>query len=214
MLENDSPAFAVLALVAGAVLLRFYAWRALLFLRPGAVRVEVETPADVTSLPPALVDVGDQLEALGFRLLGTHSEKAPLHREAHFFDWAHAREPVLATVSLGADDVERVTLLTRTERGFVVTSNFKRPAVDVPGRALSGGLDGASIERIFKAHLRRVPELGAALPLQTLDDAVSATRAWFGGSGKPELRQRHAVGLLWTLFALGMVGAAFGRLVR
>lgn len=213
VLDTDSPAVTVLMLVAAAVVLRLSLWRAVLTVRPDAVRVEPETPADVTTLPAELIDAGDQLEALGFTLLGTHSEKPPLRREELFFDYLHRTQPVLASLSLGREDLERLTLLTRTERGFVVTSNFKRPAREVPGRTLSGGLDGASIERVFKAHVRRVPELGPPVTLKSIDDAVEAVRAWFATSGKPESRQRHAVGLLWTLFALGMVGAAFGRVL-
>jgi hypothetical protein len=66
---------------------------------------------------------------------------------------------------------------------------------------------------VLKAHLRRVPEVGTPRRLETLDSRVVAAREWYARSGKAELRQQHAVGLLWTVFALGMVGASLLRLV-
>lgn len=213
MLAADSPVITLIIFLAAAIILYLQSWRAVLVVAPSRVRIEPETPADVTKIAPELEGAWEQLQALGFVLLGEHSEKVPLKREVRFIDATHPTEPVVAQLTQTADGDDELTLLTRSERGFVVTSNFKRPAVEVAGRYLSGGLDGVRFDRVFKAHLRRLPEIGAAIRSETLDAHVDAVRTWFATSGKPELRQQHAVGLLWTLFALGMVAAALVRLL-
>jgi len=212
-LEADSPLFAVLALVGALVLLRFQAWRAVLCLRPQSVKVEVETPAHATVVPPELEDGLAELKKLGFTLLGAHSEKAPLSPARQFLDAVLPGEPVVASLTLGPDEQEQLVFFTQSERGFVITANYRRLSYEVPGAYLAGGLDGASPERVLKAHLRRVPEIGVPKALTTIEDRVAAARDWYSRSGKPELRQQHAVGLLWTLGAVGMVCAALVRLV-
>lgn len=203
----------MLALVGALVLLRFQAWRALVCLRPQAVRVELETPADVTEVPPELEDAWAELKKLGFVLLGTHSEKPPLSAARLFLDGRHPEHPVIASLTSNRDEQDELVFFTQSERGFVITANYRRLSTEVPGEYLAGGLEGASPERLLKAHLRRVPEIGTAKVLATLEDRVAAAREWYSRSGKPELRQQHAVGLLWTLGALGMVAAALFRLV-
>lgn len=212
-MEADSPLFAVLALVGALVLLRFQAWRAVLCLRPQSVKVEVETPAHATVVPPELEDGLAELKKLGFTLLGAHSEKAPLSPARQFLDAVLPGEPVVASLTLGPDEQEQLVFFTQSERGFVITANYRRLSYEVPGAYLAGGLDGASPERVLKAHLRRVPEIGVPKALTTIEDRVAAARDWYSRSGKPELRQQHAVGLLWTLGAVGMVCAALVRLV-
>jgi hypothetical protein len=209
----DSPFFAALLLIGALVLLRFQAWRAVLCLRPQAVRVEVDTPADVTTVPPELEDTWGELKKLGFTLLGAHSERAPLTSATWFLDAAHPAHPVVASLSVSPDEQDHLVFLTQSARGFVITANYRRLSFEVPGAYLAGGLDGATPERLLKAHLRRVPEIGAPKVLGTIEARVVAAREWYSETGKPELRQQHAVGLLWTLGALGMVGAALFRLV-
>lgn len=210
----DSPLIAGCVLLGALVLLRFQAWRAVLCLRPQAVKVEVETPAHVTQVPGELEDAWAELKKLGFTLLGAHSENTPLSPRARWFlDAKHPAHPVVASLSVGSDEQEHLVLVTQSERGFVITANYRRLSFEVPGVYLSGGLDGASPERLLNAHLRRVPQIGVPKVLETIEDRVIAAREWYSRSGKPELRQQHAVGLLWTLGALGMVGAALFRLV-
>ena len=212
-MEMESPLYAVVALIGALVLLRFQAWRAVLCLRPQSVRVEVDTPADVTTVPPELEDTWGELKKLGFTLLGAHSERVPLSSPAWFLDAAHPTHPVVASLSVSADEQDHLVYFTQSDRGFVITANYRRLSFEVPGVYLAGGLDGATPERLLKAHLRRVPEIGAPRPLKTIEERVVAAREWYSETGKPELRQQHAVGLLWTLGAVGMVGAALFRLV-
>lgn len=208
-----SPGLAFAIFVLAIVGLRFQAWRAVLFLRSQSVRVDVETPADQTQVPAELEDALFELKKLGFTLLGAHTEKIPLAPERLFIDAVHAHEPVVASLTVGPDEQEHLVFVTESDKGFVVTANYKRPAREVPGHYLSGSIDGAAPERLFKVHLRRVPEIGTAKRVETLEARVESVRRWFSESGKPELRQQHAVGLLWTVFALGMVGASLLRLV-
>jgi len=207
-----SPGVAIAILVAALIGLRFQAWRAMLVLWPARVRLEAETPADATQVPGELEDVVAELKRLGFELLGTHSEKVPLAPTRHFVDCVHKADGVIASVTVGPDEQDHLTFFTESERGFVVTANYRRAAREVPGSYLSGGLDGASAERLLKVHLRRTPEIGPHKRIEDLESRVDSARRWFSGSGKAELRQQHAVGLLWTLFALGMVGASLWRL--
>lgn len=209
----DTPASAVIVLLISVGVLAFQGWRAVLFLRPQLVRVEAETPPDATEIPPELGDAWGELLRLGFTLLGAHSEKVPLRPQRLFVDAVHPTEPVVASLTIGPDEQDLLTFETWSERGFVITANYRRPAREEPGRYLSGGLDGASPERVLKAHLRRVPEIGVGQRVTTLDERVAAARDWYGRSGKAELRQQHAVGLLWTIGALGMVSAALFKLV-
>lgn len=212
-MDAQSPLVAVLALVGALVLLRFQAWRAIVCLRPQSVRVELETPADVTEVPPELEDTWGELKKLGFVLLGMHSEKPALGSARLFLDGKHPEHPVIASLTTSRDEQDELVFFTQSDRGFVITANYRRLSTEVPGEYLAGGLEGASPERLLKAHLRRVPEIGAPKVLATLEDRVAAARDWYSRSGKPELRQQHAVGLLWTLGALGMVAAALFRLV-
>ncbi|MDP1822743.1 MAG: hypothetical protein Q8L48_05865 [Archangium sp.] len=212
-MNMDSPLSAAVALIGALVLLRFQAWRAVLCLRPQSVRVEVDTPADVTAIPPELEDTWGELKKLGFTLLGAHTERAPLTSAHWFLDAVHPTHPVVASLCVSPDEQDHLVFLTQSERGFVITANYRRLSFEVPGAYLAGGLDGATPERLLKAHLRRVPEIGAPKVLKTIEERVVAAREWYSRSGKPELRQQHAVGLLWTLGAVGMVGAALFRLV-
>lgn len=203
-------ALVFLALASG--LLFVFAWRAVLALAPQTARLEVETPADVTVVPDALSEPWAELKQLGFVLLGTHSEKFWFRAPVLYVDAVHATEPVVASLTAGPDEQDHTTLWTMSDRGFVITSNFKRPAREVAGAYLSGSIDGASGDRLFKVHLRRVPEIGPAHRVDAIEKHVDAARAWFLKSGKPELRQQHALALLWSIGALGMVCAAFLKL--
>ena len=151
-----SPGLAVAIFVLALVGLRFQAWRAVLCLRSQSVRVDLETPADQTQVPAELEDALFELKKLGFRLLGAHSEKIPLAPERLFVDAVHEQEPVIASLTVGPDEQEHLVFVTESEKGFVVTANYKRPAREVPGHYLSGSIDGAAAERLFKVHLRRV----------------------------------------------------------
>jgi hypothetical protein len=203
---------AVIFFTLGAGLLFFFAWRAVLFIAPNTARIEVETPADATPIPPELDDAWAELKKLGFVLLGAHSEKFWFRAPVVFIDGVHEKEPVVASLTLSRDEQDHTTLWSNDEHRFVITSNFKRPSRETRGTYLSGSIEGASFERLLKVHLRRLPEIGSPQRLDTIEKRVGAARTWFSKSGKPELRQQHALALLWSIGAIGMVCAAFSKL--
>lgn len=213
---SESPLLPLVLLVGAAALLRTFTWRALLCLRPELVRVEAETPADVTTVPGALEGEWDELHRLGFRLLGSHSEARPLGPGLVLYSGVHPEHAVTGSVFLSPDGGKRLMLLSRSAAGdgFVVTTNYRLASKERPGRYLAGGIEGASAERLLKAHLRRVVEVGELQRVDSLEKRVDAARAWYHDAGKAELRQQHAVALLWTLGALGMVSAALFKLVH
>jgi hypothetical protein len=196
---------------AGALfLLRWNLWRAILFLRPQSTTVEADAPADQAKPPAPLEKAEAGLAALGFTRLGSHLERSPLSRTRLGFDYVHAGEHVFATTFLSPRGEPRLYFLTPTANGgFVLTADHRRPAHEVPGRYLSGGMDETSPERIFKAHQRRVATVGEPAVTPTLEARVEVGRAWYAGDGRREVRQQNALGLLWTLGSLGMVCAAF-----
>lgn len=184
-------------------------WRAVLFLFPARVRVEPDAPAGQMGLPFELALAAQQLQALGFLPLGSHEEKPPLRRATLSYDYAHPGERVFATLHLGADGNPRLYFLTPlAPEGFVITAGYRRPALDIPGRYRSGGLEEASPERIFRAHLRRLEGLSPTGDF-TWEGRVEAGRSWYRGLGQKELRRQNLAGLLWTVAALAIVASVF-----
>jgi hypothetical protein len=224
-----SPVFSVLAFVLGFVMFRLNLWRAWLVLRPGSTRLFVEDPGTLSQVPSALEPMHDALRALGFTSIGSHLEHPRFGAQTLMYDYAHPALGVFASVFVAPawglhfarglawvprteseGPPVRLVLLTPTQHGgFVVSANARRPGANVAGRYLSGALVDAPPDRLLKAHLRRVPELGAPNAQWTIDGRLAAAKEWYSEVGKTELRQQHAVGLLWTLGALGMVGASF-----
>ncbi len=194
--------------------LRYFLWRAILFLKPESLRIEADEPpskwdGDDWGLVPAHLRAASQeLLGLGFLPLGTHVERAVLGPTRICFDYVHHESRAHATLFEGPGGQPNVYLLTTLEGGgFVVSASYRRPAIEVPGRYLSGYLEEATVERVVRAHWRRIDGLQTTLDA-TLDGRVAAQRAWHDGFGKPEVRQRNARGLLWSVGTLGMVAWA------
>lgn len=195
------------AVLVGLALVRWQLWRALVFLRPTLVGVEAEDPSDGhLEVPPVLEDARGALTELGFRWLGTHSERALAGPTVTFFDAVHPQDLVFASLSVHLAR-PRLVLVTLGERGFVVTADHRRPARDVAGRYLAGALEGVGPRRLVLAHLRRAAAMGAPLGRPTLEGRVELARRWYAGPGRTDLRLQHAVGALWTLGGLLIVMA-------
>lgn len=198
-------------LVVAGLILRFSLWRAILFFSPTSIRIDVEDQGRV-EVPEALRPTVALLEQAGFAPLGTHSERPVLGPVTLCFDFVSAQDRTWATVFMGRDDVPAVYFLSVLEEGgLVLTSNYRRPAREEPGRYVSGWLEDIPADRVFKAHMRRLE--GAALSSAlSLEERVDVARQWYSDAGKSEVRQQHVQGLLWSLGSLGMVAAAiFGR---
>ncbi len=192
-------------------MLRRNLWRFVLFVKPTALHLEADAPADQMNVPEHLGKRHAELLALGFVPLGTHLERAPLGGQLLSFDYGHPKELAYATLTQ-SNEVPRLYLLSRAGDAFVLTADYRRPARELKGRYLSGSLEGVSAERLYKAHQRRLAELGTATGACTLDGRIDAGRAWLKGPGASETRQQNLLGLLWTVGTVGMVAAAiFGR---
>lgn len=200
-------------LVVGALLLWWNLWRALLFFRPTSVRVLADAPPGAEGVPGALEGPHEALLKLGFSPLGTHLEHPLLGDALSLYDYALPGEKTFASLFADRHGEPRLLLLSPAKGGgFVLTADHRRVAREVKGAYLSGGVPGATPERLLKVHTRRLAELGAGDAEWTQDGRVSLALAWYRGAGAVELRLQNAVGLLWTLGALGMVGAAiFGK---
>jgi hypothetical protein len=199
----------VVGMALATALLWLNLWRATIYLFPALVRVEPEAPADQMNLPSELSPAEDQLRALGFHALGNHEEKPPLGRATLSYDYAHPGERVFATLHLGPEGAPRLYFLTPlAPEGFVVTANYRRPALDIPGRYRSGSLEEASPERLFRAHLRRLEGLTPTGDF-SWEGRVEAVRSWYRGLGQIEVRRQNLPGLLWTVAALAIVASAF-----
>lgn len=203
--------FATLALAA--VIVWQNLWRAVLWVRPGSVRIEPDAPGDQMELPEALSPFAQSLEALGFARLGTHEEKAPLRRMTLSYNFVDARSHTFATLYEGISGQPQLYFLTRFAaagpgpRGFVLTANFKRPIRDLPGYR-AGGVPGADPERVWKLHQRRCE--GLALQGETsLEARVAVAREWYSGAGRQDVRQQNAQGVFWTSGAVLVVLAMF-----
>ena len=202
----------VLLCIAGLLLLRWNLWRAILFLKPHAMRLDPDAPGDQMKLPEALAKAEAEVLSLGFARLGTHVERPPLSRARTNYDYVG--EGAWATLFTSPRGEPRLYFLTPTaNEGFVITADHRRPALEVPGRYLSGGMDETGAERIYKAHLRRVATIGEAKVTPSLEARVEAARTWYRGIGQREVRQQNMLGLLWTVFSLGMVALAFFTLL-
>jgi hypothetical protein len=209
MTEASHPVVALVAVLAGVFIVRHHLWRAVLCLAPQTLRTLVEEPGDAMTVPGTLEGVWDSLRALGFTPVGSHTEAPRFGRAILFYDAALPAQHTWTSVAW-VDAQVRVLLLTRTSQGFVLTTNYPRVARELPGRYLAGALVGASPDRLLKAHLRRVAELGATLDQPfTLEGRVELTRAWLQGPGATELRLQHAIGLLWALGGLALIASVF-----
>ncbi len=187
----------VVAIVA--VVLRFFLWRAIACVRPGSYAFEADAPGDSMQVPTTLEGLVTALRALGFEPLGSHTEKAVLGPRRENFNYVNAGAGTFATVYADKRGGPHLYLFTPTEGGgFVITSNHRRPAREVPGRYLSGTLEDHPPDRLFKAHQRRIANVGAPSGPWTLEGRVDAARAWLAGPGPLEIRLQNSLGSLWV----------------
>jgi hypothetical protein len=230
-LDGQSLLSVAIALT-GAALVWANLWRALIFLMPSAITLEIEDGSPDAPVPGWLENTHSTLCGLGFAPVGSWLERRRLGPTRT--SWGYVNESQ-RTFAIASDaplvrvrrsaltppeprleregPSTRVTFLTvTTTSGFLLSSNFRRPGATIPSRHLCAGLPNAPPERLYRAHLRRVEELGQPAGTFTLEGLLSHLRGWHLSVGRPELRRQHAVGMLWTLGGLGMViGPLVGR---
>jgi hypothetical protein len=178
--------------------------RALLFLAPGAVRVEGD--ADAEPRTGAQVAAGERLAAAGFRRLGMRRERSPLRGLQMDVDaWVHEDGTCADAFPAGGREPV-VSFLTAFGDGFQVgTSNFRRTAVE--GRAgRVGGVAGATLEAALAAHRKAAEALaaahGAPAPATDLAARVAIARRTYAGIGAAEVRRPAFMSLLNSAVAL------------
>ena len=234
-MELDGQSLFHLGTVAGgAALIWANLWRALVFITPSSTAFEIEDGSPDAPVPGWLEETHEALRGLGFSLVGTWIEQRRLGPTRT--SWGYVNE-AQKTFAIASDaplvrtsqrpwtppeprieregPAARVTFLTVSGEGaWLLSSNFRRPGAAVPNRHLCAGLPAAAADRLFRAHLRRVPEIGAPAGTFTLDGLLAHLRDWHSTVGRAELQRLHAVGLLWTVGGLGMVaGPLVGRLL-
>ena len=211
-MESLDPATTLaLSLILAAVLLYWHLWRAVAFLKPTSVRLEVDTPGP-TPVPGGLESVDSTLKSLGFSIIGTHLEHPWFTRALLNYDYVNVEKKTFATVYRQGTSAARFYFVSSAANGgSVLTANYRRPGANVPGVYLAGGLEGVGAARLFKAHLRRLEEMPAVDVDFTIEGRVKQAAQWFAGIGVTELRRQHAVGLMWAVGALGIAGSALYR---
>lgn len=225
--------FQVAILVGGAVLVWANLWRSLVFVTPSTTRLEIEDGSPDAPVPGWLEPSHQAITSLGFTLAGSWIEERTVGPTKTCWGYVNEAQRCFAIAtdsplvrtgqpvwtppepkSERDGPATRITFLTMSASGgYLLSSNFRRPGASLAGRHLCAGLPGAAADRLFRAHLRRVAELGPAAGTFTLDGLLSHLREWHSTVGRAELQRQHAVGLLWTVGGLGMVAAPIiGRL--
>lgn len=206
-------------LVAAFALLQCfrYARRALVFLLP-TVRVWGEAGAAPRSA--RRLRLGAALEELGFTPLGIQHERGAMGALS-------AASDVYASDRRGtfADVVERrhadgpgVVFYSPFEGGAgVLTANFQRRAIATE-RIQAGGMPEAPLEAVLAAHevavVRFADVHGRPAVAADLEARLAATRAWFQGEGRRELRRTNASAFAIMLLGLALFASAVNVLVR
>lgn len=217
--------------LAGLVLLWANGWRALICWRPGSARFEVEDGTPDVPIPGWLEPTHEALRALEFVPVGSFIEARRFGPTRTAWAYVHPKERTFAVVADSPlvrhhglltppepriereGPSARVTYVSTDGTHHLLSSNFRRPGTSTPGQQCAG-LPGAAVDRLFRAHQRRIAELGQPTSNLTLEALLLILGRWRDGPGAPELRRQHAVGLLWTLGGLGMVIASVVGLIR
>ncbi len=232
MALDGQSLFHLAIVVLGAILVWANLWRALVFMTPSATRLEIEDGSPDAPVPGWLEETHTALRRLGFAPIGSWLEQRRLGPSRTSWGYVNEGHRTFAIVSDSPlvrlkrspltppeprlereGPAARVTFFTvSAASGFLLSSNFRRPGATLPHRHLCAGLPNAAPERLLRAHLRRVGELGPPAGTFTLDGLLSHLGDWHASVGRAELQRQHAVGLLWTLGGLGMfAGPLVGR---
>ena len=207
-----------LLVAAFAILQCFrYARRAALFVLP-TVRAWGEAGAAPRSA--RRLRLGATLEELGFTPLGIQHVRSAMGAFAAEGDvYAAAQRGTFADV---VDDRRGagpgVVFFTPFEGGAaVLTANFPRRAIATE-RVQAGGIPDAPLEGVLAAHEVAVERFaarhGQPAVSADLEARLAATRAWFGGEGRRELRRSHALAFAIMLFGLALFASAVNVLLR
>lgn len=198
-----------LQLVVFFGLVGFLFWRnlpgALLFVRPGWIRCRVAGGVEAMGQlagGPAMREMIDAVEDLGFAPVGVLEERRPLARTRRELVYANPEARAYAVIAPVGNEAWLQFVTPFSGDATVITADFHWPSVEEPGY-LAGGLPGASPVEILNTHKRRVQRLvdeGRALDGRyTLEARAESCTAYYGrGPGRREVRRREVKGLMFT----------------
>jgi len=210
---------ALAAFYAAMMLLR-YGRRGVLVLAPTLVR------SRSTSGGPLATDAqrtaAGELEALGFRRIGSRVEDGPLRglalRSETFANPATSTFADVFEQGPRPGAPARLQLLSTFPDGAAaLTANHVRAAQSGRWGSIAG-LPGALPAEVAEIHRRTVARLEAAhgvpLPASDLGGRDAAARTWYRHAGGAELRRRLAVYLANSLVAAAILAFCVTALVR
>jgi hypothetical protein len=212
----------LLALAAfyAAMMLVRYGRRGVLVLAPSLVRSRSTAggplPTDAQAAAAA------ELEALGFRRIGSRVEEGPLRgltlRSESFADPSRSAFADVFELGPRSGAPARLQILSVFPDGAaVLTANHGRAPQSWRWGEVTG-LPGAALGQVAEVHRRTVSRLeavhGAPLPATDLAGRDAAARSWYRGSGGREIRRRFAVYLGNSLFAAAILAFCLAALVR
>ncbi len=193
-----------------------YARRAVLFVLP---KVRIWGEAGAAPRSARRLRLGATLEDLGFTSLGIQHVRSAMGAFAAEGDvYAAAQRGTFADVVDSRRGEPGVMFFTPFEGGAaVLTANFPRRAIATE-RVQAGGIPDAPLEGVLAAHEVAVERFaarhGRPAVSADLEARLAATRAWFGGEGRRELRRSHALSFAIMLFGLALFASAVNVLLR
>jgi len=212
----------LLALAAfySAMMLLRYGRRGVLVLAPWLVRSRSTSGGPLPT--EAQLSAAGELEALGFRRIGSRVEEGPLRglglRSESYADLAGSAFADVFELGPRPGAPARLQMLSTFPDGAaVLTANHARAAQS--GRwGEVRGLPGAAPGQLAEVHRRTVSRLeaahGAPLPAADLQARDAAARNWYRRAGGREIRRRFAVYLGNSLVAAAILAFSVAALVR
>ena len=212
----------LLALAAfySAMMLLRYGRRGVLVLAPSLIRSRSTSGGPLPT--EAQRAAAFELEALGFRRIGSRVEEGPLRglglRSESFVDPARSAFADVFEHGPRSGAPARLQMLSVFPDGAaVLTANHGRaPQSGRWGEV--NGLPGAAPGQVAELHRRTVSRLeavhGAPLPATDLAGRDAAARNWYRRAGGWEIRRRFAIYLGNSVFAAAILAFSIAALVR
>jgi hypothetical protein len=212
----------LLALAAfySAMMLLRYGRRGVLVLAPSLIRSRSTSGGPLPT--EAQRAAAFELEALGFRRIGSRVEEGPLRglglRSESFVDPARSAFADVFEHGPRSGAPARLQMLSVFPDGAaVLTANHGRAPQSGRWGEVTG-LPGAALGQVAEVHRRTVLRLesahGASLPATDLAGRDAAARNWYRRAGGWEIRRRFAIYLGNSVFAAAILAFSIAALVR